>query len=115
MKKNIKILFFSIGFILLLNVLGHYFFHRFDLTKDKRYTLSDTSLSILKKIKEPLFITVYLEGEFPAEFKKLQTETRQIVEEFQAYNSNIIVNFENPVEEDANMTKVRSLFKKGLI
>ena len=114
MKKNIKNLVAAIGFILILNVLGNYFFYRFDLTKDKRYTLSETSLTILKNIKEPLFITVYLDGEFPAEFKKLQTETRQIIEEFQAYNSNIIVNFENPVEEDANMTKVRSLFKKGL-
>ena len=114
MKKNIKNLVVAIGFILILNVLGNYFFYRFDLTKDKRYTLSETSLTILKNIKEPFFITVYLDGEFPAEFKKLQTETRQIIEEFQAYNSNIIVNFENPVEEDANMTKVRSLFKKGL-
>ena len=114
MKKNIKNLVAAIGFILILNVLGNYFFYRFDLTKDKRYTLSETSLTILKNIKEPLFITVYLDGEFPAEFKKLQTETRQIIEEFQAYNSNIIVNFENPVEEDANMTKVRSLYKKGL-
>jgi gliding-associated putative ABC transporter substrate-binding component GldG len=114
MKKNIKNLLISLGFILILNILGNYFFHRFDLTKDKRYTLSETSLTILKNIKEPLFITVYLDGEFPAEFKKLQSETRQITEEFQAYNSNIIVNFENPVEEDANMTKVRGLFKKGL-
>lgn len=114
MKKNIKNLLISLGFILILNVIGNYFFHRFDLTKDKRYTLSETSLTILKNIKDPLFITVYLDGEFPAEFKKLQSETRQITEEFQAYNSNIIVNFENPIEEDANMTKVRGLFKKGL-
>ena len=114
MKKNLKNLLISLGFILILNILGNYYFHRFDLTKDKRYTLSKTSLNILKNIKEPLYITVYLDGEFPAEFKKLQTETRQITEEFQAYNSNIIVNFQNPIEEDANMTKVRSLFKKGL-
>ena len=114
MKKNIKSLLISLGFLLILNVFGNYFFHRFDLTKDKRYTLSETSLTILKNIKEPLFITIYLTGEFPSEFKKLQSETRQITEEFQAYNSNIIVNFENPIEEDANMTKVRGLFKKGL-
>ena len=114
MKKNLKNLLISLGFILILNILGNYYFHRFDLTKDKRYTLSKTSLNILKNIKEPLYITVYLDGEFPAEFKKLQTETRQITEEFQAYNSNIIVNFQNPIEDDANMTKVRSLFKKGL-
>jgi gliding-associated putative ABC transporter substrate-binding component GldG len=114
MKKNIKSLLISLGFILILNVLGNYFFHRFDLTKDRRYTLSETSLTILKNIKEPFYITIYLTGEFPSEFKKLQSETRQITEEFQAYNSNIIVNFENPIEDDANMTKVRGLFKKGL-
>lgn len=115
MKNNVKQLVTAIIVVIVINLFGSYFFHRFDLTKDKRYTLSQTSLDILKGAKEPLYIDVYLDGEFPAEFKRLQTETRQIIEEFQAYNSNIIVQFVNPLEEkDENMTKVRSLFKKGL-
>lgn len=114
-KMNYKKLLFSVLAVLVLNILGSFLFHRFDLTKDKRYTLSDTSLKIVEKVKEPLYIHVYLDGEFPAEFRRLQTETRQLLEEFQAYNSNIIVDFVNPLEkEDKSMAKVRELFAKGL-
>ena len=66
------------------------FFHRFDLTKDKRYTLSETSLNIIKQVKEPLSIKIYMQGDLPAEFKRLQQETQQLLEEFQAYNKNIV-------------------------
>ncbi len=76
-KQNLKQLLVIIFGLLVANVLGNFFFHRFDLTKDKRYTLSKTSLSILKKVKEPLIIDVFLKGNFPSEFKKLQTETQQ--------------------------------------
>ncbi|MDE0536473.1 gliding motility-associated ABC transporter substrate-binding protein GldG [Tenacibaculum sp. L6] len=44
----------------------------------------------------PLTIHVYLEGEFPAEFKRLQIETRQFLEELQAKNTNIRFRFINP-------------------
>jgi len=115
MKSNLKKLVVSIIIILIVNVLGNLFFKRVDLTKDKRYTLSETSLNIVKQIKEPLYIDVYLNGEFPAEFKRLRSETVQIIEEFQAYNSNIKVQFVNPFEEeDTNKTVAKSLFKKGM-
>jgi Ni,Fe-hydrogenase maturation factor len=77
---------FIIAVLVLLNGIGSQFFHRFDLTQDKRYTLSPTSLSILKEVKEPLIVDVFLKGQFPGEFKKLQTETQQLLEEFKAYN-----------------------------
>lgn len=115
MKNNLKNTFVVLIIILIVNVLSDFYFKRFDLTKDKRYTLSETSLSIIKQIKEPLYIDVYLNGEFPAEFKRLRSETVQIIEEFQAYNSNIKVNFVNPFEEeDTEKTVARSLFKKGM-
>ena len=114
-KNNLKKLALTIAILIVLNILGSLFFHRFDLTKDKRYTLSDTSLKILTQIKEPLYIDIYLDGQFPAEFKRLQTETRQMAEEFQAYNSNIIVQFINPLEnKDVSMIKIKELYKKGL-
>lgn len=114
-KNNLKKLALTIAILIVLNILGSLFFHRFDLTKDKRYTLSETSLKILTQIKEPLYIDIYLDGQFPAEFKRLQTETRQMAEEFQAYNSNIIVQFINPMEnKDVSMIKIKELYKKGL-
>lgn len=101
--------------LIVLNVVGNYIFHRFDLTTDKRYTLSETTKEILDNVQEPLFIDVYLEGNFPAEFRKLQTETKQLLEEFQAYNSNISFLFVNPMEnENVAMQMAEQLYANGM-
>ncbi|MNQ58525.1 ABC-type uncharacterized transport system [compost metagenome] len=114
-QQNIKILGITVFVLIVLNVLGTLFFHRFDLTKDKRYTLSKTSLQIVKQVKNPLSIKIYMQGDLPADFRRLQLETKQLLEEFQAYNSNIVFEFVNPMEnEDESIEMVKSLYQKGL-
>ena len=68
-KKLTNSLFLIIGLIA-INVINQSFYQRFDLTEDQRYTLSETTKTILSKVDKPLFITVYLEGDFPSEFKR---------------------------------------------
>ena len=114
-QMNIKTLWITIFVLVVLNVLGSLFFHRFDLTKDKRYTLSETSLQIVKQVKNPLSIKIYMDGDLPADFRRLQQETKQLLEEFQAYNSNIVFEFVNPLEnEEESEALTKSLFQKGL-
>ena len=114
-KNNLKSVLIILAIVLVLNALGSSFFHRFDLTKDKRYTLSPTSLSIIKQVQNPLSIKVYMQGDLPAEFKRLQQETKQLLEEFQAYNSNIVFEFVDPLEnEDASIDNIKDLYRKGL-
>lgn len=114
-KNNIKAVLIILAIVLLINVLGNSFFHRFDLTKDNRYTLSSASLNIVKQVQNPLSIKVYLQGDLPAEFMRLQQETKQILEEFQAYNSNIIFEFVDPLEnKDTSMDNIKDLYRKGL-
>ena len=114
-QQNIKALGITVFILIVLNVLGSLFFHRFDLTKDKRYTLSETSLQIVKQVKNPLSIKIYMQGDLPADFRRLQQETKQLLEEFQAYNGNIVFEFVNPLEnEDESMEIVKSLYQKGL-
>nr|WP_315211216.1 gliding motility-associated ABC transporter substrate-binding protein GldG [uncultured Flavobacterium sp.] len=114
-KNNLKSVLIIIAIVVLANVIGSSFFHRFDLTKDKRYTLSQTSLNIIKQVQNPLSIKVYMQGDLPAEFKRLQQETKQLLEEFQAYNSNIVFEFVDPLEnEDASMDNIKDLYRKGL-
>ena len=93
---------FGIVFLVLIviNLISHFFFKRFDLTQDKRYTLSETTLNIIKNVDSPLYVDVYLEGNFPPEFKRLQNETKQLLEEFAAYNSNIGLQVKNPIEKE---------------
>jgi gliding-associated putative ABC transporter substrate-binding component GldG len=114
-KKNVKSLLIVVAILLVLNVISGSFFHRFDLTKDKRYTLSPTSLNIVKQVQNPLSIKIYLQGDLPAEFKRLQSETRDLLEEFQAYNKNIIFEFVDPLEnEEESMDNIKDLYQKGL-
>jgi len=114
-KNNLRSLAVTIVVLIAINAIGSQFFHRFDLTQDKRYTLSQTSLNILKEIKQPLIIDVFLKGQFPGEFKKLQTETQQILEEFKAYNKDITFQFVNPIEnEEERDTIMASFMERGL-
>ncbi|MCB0463146.1 MAG: gliding motility-associated ABC transporter substrate-binding protein GldG [Flavobacteriaceae bacterium] len=91
-----------IGFgMIVLNVFTQGIYKRFDLTKDKRYTLSKATLDIVNSAKEPIYIDVFLEGDFPSEFRRLQDETRQLLEEFSDENSNIQFGFLNPIEDES--------------
>ena len=114
-SNNIQKLLLTIAIIIIINLLGSQFFYRFDLTQDNRYTLSETSLKIIENVDEPLYLDIYLEGDFPGEFKKLQTETKQLLQEFKARNSNIIFQFIDPLaDKEKSLSKSRELFNKGL-
>ena len=114
-NSNFKKIALTIGFVVILNLAGHFLYKRFDLTADKRYTLSQTSLNIVAEVKEPLYIDVFLEGDFPGEFKKLQTETQQLLEEFKTNNSNIIFQFVNPLEKEEEKDSImQSFIQRGL-
>lgn len=71
---------------------------RLDLTKEKRYTLSDSTVKVLESIKKPLTVDVYLEGDFPASFKQLQSETKFMLEEFRKINPKIDFKFIDPMK-----------------
>ena len=114
-RHHLKALMFTLVVLVVLNAVGTQFFYRFDLTQDKRYTLSPTSLKILKDVKDPLIVDVFLKGQFPGEFKKLQIETQQLLEEFKAYNKNVTFQFVNPIEnEEERDTIMQSFLDRGL-
>jgi gliding-associated putative ABC transporter substrate-binding component GldG len=114
-KQQIKNTVVLIIGVITTNVLGSFFYTRFDLTKDKRYTLSLTSIDILKNTKEPLYIDVFLEGNLPGEFKRLQNETKQILDEYQSHNSNVIYQFINPLENpDEAAENIKKFEQRGL-
>lgn len=71
---------------------------RLDLTKEKRYTLSENTVKVLESVKKPLTVDVYLEGDFPASFKQLQNETRFMLEEFRKINPKIDFKFIDPIK-----------------
>ncbi len=82
--------------IILVNLISSYVYTRIDLTNEKRYTLSQETHELLKNVDDIVFFRVYLEGEFPAGFKRLKRETKELLDEFRAYNKNIAYEFVNP-------------------
>lgn len=105
MNKQLKHIVLLIVTLIVIHFISESFYKRFDLTADKRYTLSETTRDIVANIDNTLFITVYLEGDFPSEFKRLQVETRQYLEELTAENSNININFEVPDNQREDLIK----------
>ncbi len=100
-KQKIKTLAFILVPIIIINLIGNSFYKRFDLTQDKRFTLSKSTKTLILETPAQLVIDVLLEGDFPSEFKKLQSEVKQLLEEFNALNPNIQYIFTNPLEEEA--------------
>ena len=111
--RNVVVL--GIG-IVLFNILANKYYERFDMTEDKRYTLSDEALHIIKDADSPLIVDVFLKGDdFPSEFRRLQLETRQILEEFSAENKHIKFSFIDPLEEEeVREENIQMLAQRGL-
>ncbi len=114
-QKNSKEFFVILLLLVALNGFGSFVYKRFDLTSDKRYTLSKITLDVLDNVDEEVVVDVFLEGQFPQEFRRLQAETRQLLEEYQAYNSNIKFQFINPLDkEGGDEETLKMLFDFGL-
>ena len=97
LKKSQLISFgLTLVIIVVINIIGSYVFTRFDLTSEKRYTLSNTTKEALQQLDDYVYFKVYLEGDFPAGFKKLRRETKEMLDEFRAYSKFIDYEFINP-------------------
>ncbi len=104
--------------IVLLNVIGTYIFTRFDLTSEKRYTLSSSTRQIIRETDDIIYFKVYLDGDLPSEFKRLSRSTREMLDEFRAYSDNIQYEFINPLaSEDAKTRRdvAERLLQQGLV
>ena len=118
LKRNqITTFLITVVIVVLLNVIGSFVFTRFDLTSEKRYTLSPTTKEILNGLNDYVYFKVYLEGDFPAGFKKLRRETKEMLDEFRAYSKYIDYEFINPAES-GNEAEIREtynqLYRSGL-
>lgn len=115
-KSHILQLVLGLVIIIFLNVIGYFFFARIDLTQEKRYTLSDSSKKLMSNLEDIVFIRCYLEGDIPSEYKKLRNETKEMLDQFRAYNPDIEYEFVDPNgfenAKDKNEFYQR-LFEKG--
>ena len=117
-KRDVTFLVIGIIIIILANYIGSFAFERFDLTAEKRFTLSETSEKLAANLDDIVYVKVYLEGEFPSGFKRLRDETKEMLDEFRAYsNGNLEYEFINPSESEDQKIRdeiYKQLYKQGL-
>jgi len=107
-----------LAIIFLLNYIFSFFFIRIDLTTEKRYTLSPSTIKMLKELNDVVYVKVYLDGDLPVGFKRLQKSVKEMLDEFRVYaNDNIQYEFINPSENTNKKERddlFRQLYNKGL-
>ncbi len=116
-KKDLLLLCTYLVGIVLLNFLSGFFFTRFDFTREKRYTLSPITTRQISRLDDQLEVTVYLEGNFPAGFKKLQAATRDLLNDYRSYsNGKLSIKFVDPLQGDQKQQEVfyDELLSKGI-
>jgi len=101
-----------------LNFIGDRFYKRFDLTKEKRYTLSESTTKLVSKLTEEAYFTIYLDGELPLEYKRLQSATRDMLNEYRLESDGMIsFDFEDILGDKEVKDKeaiLKDIYQKGL-
>lgn len=98
--------------VIVLNLLAANVFYRIDLTKEKRYSLSDISLATADSLQYPMQVMVYLEGDFPPNIRQFQEAVRTTLSELVQYsNGNLSYEFVNPT---ANKEIIKEFAKRNI-
>jgi ABC-2 type transport system permease protein len=118
-RRDVMTIFVLIAIVVLINFVGSFYFKRFDLTSEKRYTLAESTKKLLKDLDDEVYLKVYLNGDFNPGFTRLRNETKEILDEFRAYSGKqvqyeFIIPGEGITREETNNIE-RQLYEKGLI
>ena len=111
--ENMLKLLIGLVLVVILNQLVAKFPMRFDLTDEKRFSISKASESLLKNLDDVVYIEVYLDGELPSGFKRLKKSIKETLEEYAYYaGDNIEYKFIDP--SIAKSTKARNEFYQSI-
>jgi ABC-2 type transport system permease protein len=117
LKGKIKYVFLLIA-IIGANYLSNIFPFQFDLTKEKRYTLSASSTEVISQIQAPVTVHLYLGGDLPSNYKTISNAAIALLDQLHQINPSLIKwNLEIPnqsVSDTALYALYDSLSKMGL-
>ena len=117
LKGKIKYVFLLIA-IIGANYLSNVFPFQFDLTKEKRYTLSASSTEVISQIQAPVTVHLYLGGDLPSNYKTISNAAIALLDQLHQINPGLIKwNLEIPnqsVSDTALYALYDSLSKMGL-
>ena len=121
MKKNASSKYwwiYLIVIVLVINLIASQFHYRLDLTKEKRYTLSEPTKKLLRNLDDNINIDIFLKGDLKAGIKKLSKSTEELLSEFKEYgNGKIHFHFSDPLTDLDDSSKkllIDSLKRMGI-
>ena len=88
--------------LILLNLISRDNFYRFDLTDNKKFSLSPSSKTIVSKLDDRLTIKVYFSDDLPSELGNTRRFLQDILEEYQALSDEVSCFFHAP-ESDSEL------------
>lgn len=90
-----------LAIFVVLNMISRDWFGRMDLTKEKMYTLSESSRSVVQKIDDLMTVRVYFSENLPGEYGNNRRFLQDILEEYAAFSrGNIKPKFFVPSESE---------------
>jgi ABC-2 type transport system permease protein len=88
LKKNKKWNWFVvIALIIAVNFFASAVHTRFDLTNEKRFTISSPVKKILHNLNDVVEVQIFLKGDLPSGFKKLSASAQELLQEFKEYSN----------------------------
>ncbi|RYD58275.1 MAG: gliding motility-associated ABC transporter substrate-binding protein GldG [Sphingobacteriales bacterium] len=109
-----------VAILICVNLLAGRFHYGLDLTKEKRFTLSNATKRLLSGMKDVAVVEVYLEGgDFPAGFQRLRASTREKLQALREYSGgNLVFRFTDPVAGKGQQEKLKiydQMAEKGMM
>ena len=101
----------------LINIVSTYYFFRIDLTSDKKYSISKETKKILSELDDIIYFKIYLHGEIPIDYKKIENEVKYILNEFQSYSEYIdydFIDISTMQNEEYQYSLQQDLYSKGI-
>jgi len=97
--------------LIFINIISRYFYGYFDLTEDKRYSITQPTKDLVKNLEDKVFIDVYLTGDnIPADYRQLQEATIAMLDRFRAMNPNVDYQFVDP--NPSNQAEKKQMWEK---
>lgn len=97
----------ALGICIFINVLSSYYHSFWDLTEEKRFTLSPATVKLIDELDEVIFVQVLLEGQLPAEIAQLKTATLQLLDDLHDINNNLEFDLLDPNLGDIKSVNAR--------
>ena len=107
--------------IIVVNYICSFAFGRFDMTADQRYSLSNSTQELLEdeeRFSDAVFFKIYLDGDLPADFKRMRNAIKEKLDEFRVFaGDRVQYEFVDPngdEDEEQNFKFQKGLFDDGL-